>query len=128
MRPDDLVARQTAMDGEHRIEFDLIRALQDAADRRQEREIVAPILDQLIDFTEAHFLSEELLMRLASYDGYAEHAEEHQELLESLKGIQQRYNSTGQPEYVAQVARSAMAFLTRHVQLRDVRFAEWQRV
>ena len=115
------------MDGEHRLEFDLIRALQEASDQRRDPEVVTPILDQLIDFTEAHFLSEELLMRLASYDGYSEHAEEHQELLESLKGIQQRYNSTGQPEYVAQVARSAMAFLTRHVRTSDARFAEWQR-
>ena len=126
MRPDDLVARKALMDEEHSIEFDLIRALQEAVSQRQERAVLKQILDQLISFTEAHFRSEELLMRLASYDDYAEHADDHRQLLESLTSIQQRYHSTGQPEYLTQVVRSAMAFLTRHIQSRDARFADWQ--
>lgn len=119
--------RQSTIEEEHRVQFALIRALQQAVDAGEERETVEALLQQLIDFSEAHFLSEELLMRLASYDEYDEHAENHQQLLESLRTALQQYRSTGQYEMVSQIAKSAMAFLIRHMQTRDVHFAKWRR-
>jgi hemerythrin len=89
---------------------------------------VEALLAQLIDYSEAHFLSEELLMRLASYDDYEEHTENHRQLLESLRTAQQQYQSTGQHELVSQIAKSSMAFLVRHIQTRDVKFANWERI
>lgn len=127
MSQDDNAARKATMEDEHRVQFGLIRALQDAVEERRDGKTVESVLTQLIDYSEAHFLSEELLMRLASYDDYEEHAENHRQLIDSLKSVLQQYQSTGRIELVEQVAKSSMAFMLRHIQTRDVRFANWER-
>jgi hemerythrin len=127
MRQDDSETRKSTMEGEHRVQFGLIRALQDAVAERLDSRTVDTLLRQLIDYSEAHFLSEELLMRLASYDEYEEHAENHRQLIDSLKTVQQQFQSTGRHDLVEQVAKSSMAFILRHIQTSDVRFANWQR-
>jgi hemerythrin len=45
--------------------------------REQDAAGVGEILDHLIAYSEAHFMSEELLMRLKSYDDYEDHVEDH---------------------------------------------------
>ncbi|MCW8890627.1 MAG: hypothetical protein OQL20_08220, partial [Sedimenticola sp.] len=45
------------------------------------------ILDQLISYTEVHFLSEQLIMRQHSYEGYDEHDAQHDDLMERLLRI-----------------------------------------
>lgn len=120
-------ARKSTMDGEHRIQFGLIQALQDAVDEGKDGNTIAALLQQLIDYSEAHFLSEELLMRLASYDDYEDHMEKHHALLDSLRNALQQFQSTGRLEMVSQVAKSTMAFMIRHIQTSDIRFANWER-
>jgi hemerythrin len=127
MNQDENASRKAMMEEEHRVQFALIRALQQAVDVRANGETVEALLKQLIDFSEAHFLSEELLMRLASYDEYEDHAANHEQLLESLRTVLQQYQSSGQYDLVSQVTKSAMAFLLRHIQTRDVQFAQWRR-
>lgn len=128
MSQDDCEIRKTTMEGEHRVQFGLIRALQEAMEDRLDNQAIETVLKQLIDCSETHFLSEEQLMRRASYDDYEEHAENHRQLLDSLRTVLQQYQSTGRVEIVEQVAKSSMAFLMRHIQTRDVHFANWQRV
>lgn len=125
--PDDGAARRATMEVEHRVQFGLIRALQQAVEERQDGHTVEAVLEQLIDYSAAHFLSEELLMRLASYDEYEEHAENHRQLLDSLRTALQQFRSTGRHELIEQVTKSSLAFMLRHIQTRDVRFANWQR-
>jgi hemerythrin len=109
------------------VQFGLIRALLDAVEERQDSRTIEGLLERLIDYSQAHFLSEELLMRLASYDEYEEHAENHQQLLDSLKTVLQQFQSTGRHDLVGQVTKSTMAFMMRHIQTRDLRFANWER-
>ena len=127
MNQDEAAARHESMDVEHRVQFGLIRALLDAVEERRDNRIIEDLLRQLIDFSEAHFLSEELLMRLASYDEYEDHAENHLQLLDSLRNVLQQFQSTGRIDLVGQVAKSTMAFMMRHIQTRDLHFANWER-
>lgn len=126
MNDPDGGSRKQTMDGEHRVQFGLIRALQQSVEDRQDARTIEGLLQQLIDYSEAHFLSEELLMRLASYDDYEEHAENHLQLLDSLKNVLQQFQTTQRHELIEQVAKSTMAFMVRHIQTRDLRFSKWE--
>lgn len=127
MQDEAHAAQQATMESEHRVQAGLIRALLAAVEAREDNPVLEQLLQQLIDYSEAHFLSEELLMRLASYDGYEEHAENHRQLLDSLRTVLHQFQATGQQELVAQVAKSTMAFMIRHIQTRDRHFVAWER-
>lgn len=64
-------------DREHEIQLGLLRALCTAAGENRDAAVVGEILERLISYSEAHFLSEELLMRLNSYDDYEDHVDDH---------------------------------------------------
>jgi hemerythrin len=122
---DDNAIRKATMEAEHRVQFELIDALQNAVKNRQDGSTVEAVLERLIDYSEAHFLSEELLMRLASYDDYEAHAEHHRQLLESLRAAQQQFRATGRHELLDNIPASTMDFMHRHIETNDARFADW---
>lgn len=125
MVQDDNAIRKATMDAEHHVQFELIRALQDAVTARKDGPTVDAVLERLIDYSEAHFLSEELLMRLASYDDFEVHAEHHRQLLESLRHAQEKFRATGQHALLDNLPASTMDFMHRHIETNDVRFADW---
>ena len=45
-------------------------------------EVIRPVIDELIDYTEQHFRAEEALMRRADYPGYEAHRAEHRAALQ----------------------------------------------
>lgn len=110
-------------DGEHRVQLALLESLcdsmRDAGDSAKAREL----LEQLISYSEAHFLSEELLMRMKSYDDYEDHVSDHVRIMESLRELastQAAGKLTG-----AASADDARAFVGNHIATRDRRFAEY---
>jgi hemerythrin-like metal-binding protein len=116
-----------SMDAEHRVQLALIQALCDAVEVRAEGDAIGRILDQLVDYSKAHFLSEELLMRLDSYDGFDEHVEDHAEMLDSLAAMVDTYR-IGRTELIPGQARKVLAFLVRHIETRDARYASAPRL
>ncbi len=125
MVQDDNAMRKATMEAEHHVQFELIQALQDAVKHRREGAMVEAVLVRLIDYSEAHFLSEELLMRLASYDDYEAHAEQHRQLLESLRKAQEQFCATGQHALLDNIPASTLDFMHRHIATNDARFADW---
>ena len=113
--------RHPGMDAEHRVQLALIPALCDAVEEGAESGAIGRILDQLVDYSKAHFLSEELLMRLDSYDGFDEHVEDHADMLDSLAAMVDTYR-IGKSELIPGQARKVLAFLVRHVETRDARY------
>jgi hemerythrin len=122
----DATTRNSSIDAEHRIQVGLIDALCAAVHAEQPKQAVAEILRQLIAYSEAHFLSEELLMRLASYDDFDEHVADHAHMLTSLKEIAIRHE-VGATELVIGKAHAVLDFLRCHIQTRDLQFQNWYR-
>lgn len=69
--------------GEHDLQIQLIRAL-GLALATGDRPVILEILARLEETTNAHFLGEQLLMRLHAYPGYEMHTQEHDRLVEEL--------------------------------------------
>lgn len=114
--------RNPTMDGEHRVQMGLINALCDAVESAADAGEVGRILERLVDYSRAHFMSEELLMRLDSYEGFGEHVEEHGEMLAALAAMVDNHRA-GRSDLLPGQARAMLAFLVRHIQTRDARYA-----
>lgn len=77
------------MDVEHLLQVQLLGAIGDAliaTDRREAYDLVR----QLEDVASAHFLGEQLLMRLHAYPGYGEHVRAHDRLIEELRILEEK--------------------------------------
>ena len=82
---DDIRLGQDALDLEHQGQIDLLLAveaeLRGAADKAQ----LATLLDRLIEFTNIHFMSEQLVMRQQAYPGLPAHEAEHDQLINQMR-------------------------------------------
>lgn len=113
-------------DREHEVQLGLLRALCVAAGENQDVAKVGEILEQLIAYSEVHFTSEELLMRLKSYDDYEDHVEDHVQMLDALRNIAASH-AGGDPALIAGRAADLLDFIGRHIATRDRRFADYVR-
>ena len=71
-----------ATDAEHGIQLGLLEASISALSR--EAPNADELVEQLYTYSEAHFLSEQLLMRMAARSNYEGHVEQHGELMQDL--------------------------------------------
>ena len=86
-RLDIAVSGFGSLDREHNVQLELLAAyriiIEDPASCAKRSEL----LEQLHDYTKAHFASEELLMRLYSYPRYQEHVADHQLALIQIEAL-----------------------------------------
>ncbi len=78
---------------EHTIQVQLINLLVNAGIEGRGKDEVMKILDQLLQFSQVHFMSEHLIMRQYSYDGFDEHENDHDELIDQLQAAKQKLRS-----------------------------------
>ncbi len=114
-------------DREHQVQLALLEklclALESGADGSQ----TSQLLTELIDYSEAHFMSEELLMRMKSYDDFEDHQDDHMHMLEVLRSFATQLASGQLPVVTAQ-ARDMLGFVSQHIATRDKRLADHVRL
>jgi len=74
-----------AMDDQHGVLMDTINELRLALVRGASPGPVSVLLDSLLEFTRAHFYSEEQLMEQHGFPGLEEHRAEHERMLRELR-------------------------------------------
>ena len=119
-----LLIGNTSMDLEQRLQIGLIHALDEAIRSGQPRDEVSKILTQLYEYTNAHFLAENLLMRLHSYPEYQAHADEHDRLVGSLEALRREFDS-GELSMTLESIESLRAWLAVHIQGLDRRLSTY---
>ncbi|MDP2824272.1 MAG: hemerythrin family protein [Sulfuritalea sp.] len=120
------IASNAETDREHQVQLALLQAVCDAVRKKRDADSVAEILEQLIAYSEAHFMSEELLMRLKSYDDYEDHADDHVNMMDTLRDIAASH-AAGNTALVAGKATEVLGFIGHHIATRDRRFADYVR-
>jgi hemerythrin len=78
------------------------------------------VLRQLLQYSEAHFGSEEVLMRLHSYPGYHQHLREHGELISALERLLEDSTTSASP-----TPEAIRRWLTTHIHHTDQLFLEF---
>lgn len=80
------------IDEDHRRLIDLFNILSHAVADGDSAEYIDAVLEELITCTIWHFRHEERLMLLYKYDGIELHKSEHQDLIDSVKELQQKFH------------------------------------
>lgn len=78
------------------------------------------VLRQLLQYSEAHFGSEEILMRLHSYPGYHQHLREHGDLIAALERLLDDATQKASP-----TPEAIRRWLTTHIHHTDQQFLEF---
>jgi hemerythrin len=108
------------VEAEHALQYKLLteaERLLAAGDAGAAREV----LQQLHDYSEAHFGSEQVLMRLHSYPGYQSHLREHGDLLTALDQLLANVGTRPSTASAADLRR----WLTSHVHHADQAFLDF---
>ncbi|HEU4521210.1 MAG TPA: hemerythrin family protein [Thermoanaerobaculia bacterium] len=108
------------VEAEHALQIELLRGIESALLGSQ-RETAMKLMEQLDQFSEAHFASEQILMRLHSYPRYLEHERQHGDLLDELGTLRERIAGS-ELVSLAQQAGSIRKWLTHHIGTSDRAF------
>ncbi|HEX6850159.1 MAG TPA: hemerythrin family protein [Candidatus Polarisedimenticolaceae bacterium] len=122
-RPDDVRLGVPAIDAEHEAQLKLLDALEAAAasgDRERTRDRLATF----VTYLDAHFLSEQLLMRGHAYPGYAAHVQDHEAAIGMMNELRERIDA-GEDELQPPVLDALRRWLIGHVTTVDRDFAEF---
>lgn len=118
-RWDDTVATARAtMDAEHQVELSLLAEVRAAMHERGDRAMAIDILRQLIDHTNVHFTSEQLLMRLTAFPDFQAHQLEHDELMRQAHTLLAHVEA-GEIEPTIRFIDAMTTWLTDHMQQKD---------
>ena len=120
-RPDDIRLGVPEIDVEHELQIQLVHAVR-AALEAGDPDAAQAAVGRLDDVTNAHFLAEQLLMRLYGYPGYAAHVQEHDRLVEELRNLSRQWNEAAQ---AASVAQRLELWLRAHIATADEAFASF---
>ena len=112
------------IDVEHQLQVRLVEALRRSVAAGQDRAVQGELLQQLEDASNVHFMSEELMMRLHSWERYEQHTEEHRRLLEELRGVRVLFERGG-PDAVEVALAELQSWLASHVRGMDRAFADY---
>ena len=85
------------IDEDHRRLVELFNILNHSVVDGDATNYIEAVLEELISCTVWHFRHEERLMLKYGFEGFMEHKTEHQNLIESVKALQQKLLQKGQP-------------------------------
>jgi len=110
-----------SIDSEHDLQMQLLDSLSQAIQRGGELSPMKYILEQFIEFSDMHFLSEQLVMRLHGYPGYEPHLEEHTRLMKKVREIRANLmRGDSQPSLV--LVKELRDWLVEHIATEDASF------
>jgi hemerythrin len=115
-----------ATDREHQFQLAWLESLSKDVRAGADGTSVARKLHQLLTFSEAHFLSEEILMRQNSYDDFEDHTDDHVHMLDVLRQMITDH-AAGHSALLADTVDHVLSFIGQHIATRDKRLADYLR-
>ena len=112
---------ENSIDAEHDLQMQLLDSLSQAIQRGGELSPMKYILEQFIEFSDMHFLSEQLVMRLHGYPGYEPHLEEHTRLMKKVREIRANLMK-GEHEPSLVLVKELREWLVQHIASEDAAF------
>ncbi|MGA3160165.1 MAG: bacteriohemerythrin [Terracidiphilus sp.] len=110
------------LDNDHKKLVLLVNNLHDGIVAGHARPALECIFGKLVDFTRLHFSHEERLLAGTSYQGWAAHRQEHDQLLDQLMELQARFLSGAEGAKDQDVMNRLRDWLFKHTQGADQDF------
>ena len=117
---------EPTIDAEHDLQMQLLESLSDSLIKGGDFSPTRYVLEQFIEFSDMHFLSEQLVMRLHNYPGYEHHLEEHTRLMRKVREIREGILQ-GHKDSSLQLILELRDWLFSHIATEDVAFGEFLR-
>jgi hemerythrin len=115
---------ERTIDAEHDLQMQLLDSLSQELAKGGDLAPTRRILEQFIEFSDMHFLSEQLIMRLNAYPAYEAHLEEHTRLMKKVR--QMRENIVhGENVSSLQLLLELRDWLLHHIATDDAAFGEF---
>ena len=112
------------MDREHAGQLNLFNDLKAAVRGGAPDALVYTLLNELVEHTNLHFLSEQLAMKLHAYESYESHFLEHERLLVEVQNLK-RSLATGTTMDKQGLIEALRSWLLVHIQTADKTLAEY---
>lgn len=112
-----------SIDGQHRILIGLVNQLHDAMKEGRSREVIADVLDRLIDYTDLHFSHEQECMTRTCYAHLKDHTCQHDQLAGKVRAFQADFNA-GKSGLTLEVLNFLQQWLSGHIMRSDKAYAE----
>jgi hemerythrin len=120
------LAANDGTDREHQAQLDLLQKLCLALESGADAASIHQQFVHLIDYSEPHFMSEDLLMRMKSYDDYEDHQDDHVHMLEVLRDLAAQ-PASGRSTLMTGQTRGMLGIISQHIATRDKRLADYVR-
>ena len=108
------------IDEDHRRLVDLYNLLSHAVSEGESADYIDALLEELISCTIWHFRHEERLMLKYQYDAFEDHKSEHQDLVDSVRGLQQKFRKENKL-LTSEDFEFLSKWLTEHIVRNDMR-------
>ncbi len=115
---------EKTIDAEHDLQMQLLDSLSQSLAAGGDFAPTRHILEQFIEFSDMHFLSEQLIMRLNGYPGYEAHLEEHTRLMKKVREIREAIVH-GEKVSSLQLILELRDWLLNHIATSDAAFGEF---
>ena len=109
---------QQTLDNEHLVQLGLVDAVIESVSSGEPETNVAQLLNQFVDYSELHFMSEQVLMRHHAYPGYEEHVRDHDAIIERLHQLRDDFDADT-ATLTAERASRLKGELMGHIRNRD---------
>jgi hemerythrin-like metal-binding protein len=120
----DLSYGHASMDREHASQLNLLNDLKAAVRGGAPDSLVYALLNDLVEHTNLHFLSEQLAMKLHAYEAYESHLLEHERLLAEVKNLNSSL-ATATATDKQSLIEALRGWLVVHIQTADQALAEY---
>ncbi len=109
------------IDEQHKLIINYINELYEALSRKDSHDLVADVIQKLVEYTKIHFAVEETLMRIFHYEGYETHKLIHDRLVQGALLYQARFLS-GDAAVGMELLMFLKEWLFDHINREDKRY------
>ena len=111
---DDYSVGIIKVDEQHKKLVGYLNELYESMKAGKGKETLGAVLKSLVEYTKAHFTTEESLMKLYKFPGYEEHKKKHEKMTEHVLNLNQKYASDEISNPI-QITSFLKDWLTKHI-------------
>ena len=120
----EFIYNVASMDREHVGQISLFNDLKAAVRGGADDSLVYALLNELVEHTNLHFLSEQLAMKLHAYEAYESHLLEHERLTIEVHNLKRNFATASETDK-HRLIEALRGWLIVHIQTADRHLAEY---
>jgi hemerythrin-like metal-binding protein len=121
---DDLSVRISSIDEQHKKLITLINDFYENIRANSSKERIHEMIQALKEYTVYHFTTEEKLMTLHAFPGYAKHKEEHDRFVQKVLDFEERYKS-GKLILTIEITNFIKDWVAKHICDTDKKYSDF---